>query len=157
MRTTLKQRHTMLDTHLEQLIQQYPNLQVLEIACGLSPRGWWFRQHHPDICYRELDLPDMAATKQAALQQIEPHVDDVLSVDLFTEAFANVFKVFDPKRPLVIISEGLINYFEKPLLHQFILIDRASFNFENYIFCFKSLSIFFGIDFSTTSESFPFV
>jgi O-methyltransferase involved in polyketide biosynthesis len=120
MRTTLKQRHTMLDTHLEQLIQQYPNLQVLEIACGLSPRGWWFRQHHPDICYRELDLPDMAATKQAALQQIEPHVDDVLSVDLFTEAFANVFKVFDPKRPLVIISEGLINYFEKPLLQQLI-------------------------------------
>lgn len=120
MRTTLKQRHTMLDTHLEQLIQQYPNLQVLEIACGLSPRGWWFRQHHPDICYRELDLPDMAATKQAALQQIEPHVDDVLSVDLFTEAFANVFKVFDTKRPLVIISEGLINYFEKPLLQQLI-------------------------------------
>lgn len=120
MRTTLKQRHTMLDTHLEQLVQQYPNLQVLEIACGLSPRGWWFRQHHPDICYRELDLPDMAATKQAALQQIEPHVDDVLSVDLFTEAFANVFKVFDPKRPLVIISEGLINYFEKPLLQQLI-------------------------------------
>ena len=120
MRTTLKQRHTMLDTHLEQLIQQYPNLQVLEIACGLSPRGWWFRQHHPDICYRELDLPDMAATKQAALQQIEPHVDDVLSVDLFTEAFANVFKVFNPKRPLVIISEGLINYFEKPLLQQLI-------------------------------------
>lgn len=120
MRTTLKQRHTMLDAHLEQLIQQYPNLQVLEIACGLSPRGWWFRQHHPDICYRELDLPDMAATKQAALQQIEPHVDDVLSVDLFTEAFANVFKVFDPKRPLVIISEGLINYFEKPLLKQLI-------------------------------------
>ncbi len=120
MRTTLKQRHTMLDTHLEQLIQQYPNLQVLEIACGLSPRGWWFRQHHPDICYSELDLPDMAATKQAALQQIEPHVDDVLSVDLFTEAFANVFKVFDPKRPLVIISEGLINYFEKPLLQQLI-------------------------------------
>ena len=120
MRTTLKQRHTMLDTHLEQLVQQYPNLQVLEIACGLSPRGWWFRQHHPDICYRELDLPDMAATKPAALQQIEPHVDDVLSVDLFTEAFANVFKVFDPKRPLVIISEGLINYFEKPLLQQLI-------------------------------------
>ena len=120
MRTTLKQRHTMLDTHLEQLVQQYPNLQVLEIACGLSPRGWWFRQHHPDICYRELDLPDMAAIKQAALQQIEPHVDDVLSVDLFTEAFANVFKVFDPKRPLVIISEGLINYFEKPLLQQLI-------------------------------------
>jgi O-methyltransferase involved in polyketide biosynthesis len=36
----------------------------------------------------------------------------MLSVDLFTEAFAQAFEVFDPKR-LVVISEGLINYFEK--------------------------------------------
>lgn len=120
MRTTLKQRHTMLDQHLEDLIQKHPDLQVLEIACGLSPRGWWFRQHHPSIRYRELDLPDMAATKQAALQQIETDAEDVLSVDLFTEAFASAFTVFDPHRPLVVISEGLINYFEKPLLQQLI-------------------------------------
>ena len=71
MRTTLKQRHTMLDHDLEKLIQENPDLQVLEIACGLSPRGWWFRQHYPSISYRELDLPDMAQTKQNALQQIE--------------------------------------------------------------------------------------
>ncbi|USA47023.1 class I SAM-dependent methyltransferase [Acinetobacter sp. C26M] len=120
MRTTLKQRHSMLDSHLKELIEQYPDLQVLEIACGLSPRGWWFRQHYPNISYRELDLPDMAATKQAALQQIESNVDEVLSVDLFTDAFAAAFEVFDPQRPLVIISEGLINYFEKPLLQQLI-------------------------------------
>lgn len=120
MRTTLKQRHSMLDSHLKKLIEQHPDLQVLEIACGLSPRGWWFRQHYPEISYRELDLPDMAATKQAALQQIESHSDDVLSVDLFTEAFASAFEIFDPKRPLVVISEGLINYFEKPLLQQLI-------------------------------------
>lgn len=120
MRTTLKQRHSILDSHLRELIEQHPNLQVLEIACGLSPRGWWFRQHYPNITYRELDLPDMAATKQAALQQIENNVDEVLSVDLFTDAFAAAFEVFDPQRPLVIISEGLINYFEKPMLQQLI-------------------------------------
>ncbi|ENU21503.1 hypothetical protein F993_03994 [Acinetobacter proteolyticus] len=120
MRTTLKQRHSMLDNQLKELIEQHPELQVLEIACGLSPRGWWFRQHYPNITYRELDLPDMAATKQAALQQIENNVDEVLSVDLFTEAFAAAFEVFDPQRPLVIISEGLINYFEKPMLQQLI-------------------------------------
>lgn len=118
MRTTLKQRHNLLDTHLHQLIKQHPDLQVLEIACGLSPRGWWFRQHYPAIRYRELDLPDMAATKQSALQQIEADAQPVLSVDLFTDAFASAFEVFDPERPLVVISEGLINYFEKPLLQQ---------------------------------------
>ena len=34
MRTTLKQRHQMIDNHLSTLIQQHPNLQVLEIASG---------------------------------------------------------------------------------------------------------------------------
>ncbi|KQG36703.1 class I SAM-dependent methyltransferase [Acinetobacter pittii] len=120
MRTTLKQRHTMLDHHLEQLIQESPELQVLEIACGLSPRGWWFRQHYPSITYRELDLPDMAQTKQNALQQIEKNAPEILSVDLFTEAFAQAFEVFDPNRPLVVISEGLINYFDKGLLKHLI-------------------------------------
>lgn len=30
------------------------------------------------------------------------------------------FEVFDPQRPLVVISEGLINYFTKELLQQLI-------------------------------------
>ena len=120
MRTTLKARHQMIDDHLIELIQQYPDLQVLEIAAGLSPRGWWFRQHYPDIDYRELDLPDMAQEKQQALKQIDSTSPDVLSVDLFTPDFENAFKVFDQDRPLVVISEGLINYFTKPLLQQLI-------------------------------------
>lgn len=120
MRTTLKARHTMLDDHLKQLIEQYPNLQVLEIAAGLSPRGWWFRQQYSDIDYRELDLPDMAQTKQDALKKIDPNSPNVLSVDLFTEDLKKAFDEFDPNRPLVIISEGLINYFDKALLQQLI-------------------------------------
>ncbi|WP_010115272.1 class I SAM-dependent methyltransferase [Acinetobacter sp. P8-3-8] len=120
MRTTLKERHTMLDERLKQLIEQSPDLQVLEIAAGLSPRGWWFRQHYPTIDYRELDLPDMAKTKQTALKQIDAQSPDVLSVDLFTADFQKAFEVFDPNRPLVVISEGLINYFNKDLLQQLI-------------------------------------
>lgn len=120
MRSTLKQRHTLLDDQLKTLIEQHPQLQVLEIASGLSPRGWWFRQHYPEITYRELDLPDMAQTKQAALQQIEANAPDMLSVDLFTAEFKQAFDLFDPSLPLVVISEGLINYFDKPLLAQLI-------------------------------------
>ena len=41
-RQTLAQRHIMLDRALEQLIQQHANIQVIEIATGLSPRGWQF-------------------------------------------------------------------------------------------------------------------
>lgn len=120
MRSTLKQRHTLLDDQLKTLIEQHPQLQVLEIASGLSPRGWWFRQHYPEITYRELDLPDMAQTKQAALQQIEANAPEMLSVDLFTAEFKQAFDLFDPSLPLAVISEGLINYFDKPLLAQLI-------------------------------------
>ncbi|MEK5794866.1 leucine carboxyl methyltransferase, partial [Acinetobacter nosocomialis] len=71
MRTTLKQRHQMIDEHLCQLITQHPQLQVLEIACGLSPRSWNFRQKFPEINYRELDLPDMAKIKTQALKILD--------------------------------------------------------------------------------------
>ena len=91
---------------------------MLEIASGLSPRGWNFRQKFPDIDYRELDLPDMAKIKTQALKQIDALSPDVLSIDLFTADFEQAFHVFDPKRPLVVISEGLINYFNKDMLLQ---------------------------------------
>ena len=118
MRTTLKARHTLLDEHLKQLIQSHPDLQILEIAAGLSPRGWWFREHFPQIDYRELDLPAMAVIKQNALQQIHHSSPAILSADLFTDDFKQAFDVFDLNRPLAIISEGLINYFDKTLLQQ---------------------------------------
>ncbi|OTG68544.1 leucine carboxyl methyltransferase [Acinetobacter sp. ANC 4470] len=118
MRSTLKQRHSMIDQHLTQLIEQHPDLQVLEIASGLSPRGWNFRQKFPNIDYRELDLPDMAKVKTQALQKIDRNSPEVLAVDLFTADFEQAFQVFDPTRPLVVISEGLINYFNKDMLLQ---------------------------------------
>lgn len=118
MRSTLKQRHCMIDEHLYQLLAQYPKLQVLEIACGLSPRGWHFRQKFPDLVYRELDLPDMAQLKTQALQQLDPNSPQVLSADIFSHEFAQIFQQFDAQYPLLVISEGLINYFDKALLTQ---------------------------------------
>ena len=108
----------MIDQYLDQLIAQHPQLQVLEIACGLSPRGWNFRTKHPEIDYRELDLPDMAKIKTQALKQIDPHAPEVLTGDIFTQDFERIFQSFDPERPLVVISEGLINYFDQPLLNK---------------------------------------
>ena len=118
MRTTLKQRHSIIDDQLTQLIQQHPDLQILEIACGLSPRSWNVRQKFPQINYRELDLPDMAKIKTQALQKLDSEAPEVLTADIFTHDFEKIFHTFDSKRPLVIISEGLINYFDKTLLNK---------------------------------------
>lgn len=116
MRTTLQQRHQMIDEHLSQLIATYPQLQVLEIASGLSPRSWNFRQKFPDLNYRELDLPEMAKIKTQALKRIDNKAPEVLSADIFSAELARIFQVFNPKQPLVVISEGLINYFDQHLL-----------------------------------------
>ena len=109
-RTTLKQRHEMLDARLEALIAENPQVQILEIACGLSPRGWLFREKYPDIQFVELDLPDMAQMKREALAGLQPEAQ-VIGADLFSERIDAVFRGFDVDKPLVIISEGLINYF----------------------------------------------
>ncbi len=63
MRSTLKQRHAMIDQHLGQLIAQHPQLQVLEIACGLSPRGWNFRTNILKLTIVNSTCPDMAKIK----------------------------------------------------------------------------------------------
>ncbi|MGE8540872.1 class I SAM-dependent methyltransferase [Acinetobacter sp. ANC 3813] len=118
MRTTLKQRHSIIDQQLNTLIEQHPDLQILEIACGLSPRSWNFRQKFPQIDYRELDLPDMAKIKTQALQQLDAAAPEVLTADIFTQDFERIFQSFDTTRPLAVISEGLINYFDKTMLNQ---------------------------------------
>lgn len=112
-RYTLKERHRLIDRQLNTLIAQYPNLQVIEIAAGLSPRGWSYRQTHPEIRYIEADLPDMANIKQQALIKLGQPNAEIIGVDLFSTEFANYLQTLDTSKPLVIISEGLINYFNK--------------------------------------------
>lgn len=117
MRTTLKARHKMIDDALIQLIQSHPNIQIVEIAAGLSPRGWGFRQKYPQLRYIEVDLPDMAAVKKQALIQAEQPEAEVLAVDLFSPQLEQLFATLDSTQPVVMISEGLINYFTKDSLH----------------------------------------
>ncbi len=60
----------------------------------------------------------MAKIKTQALKQIDPHAPEVLTGDIFTQDFERIFQSFDPERPLVVISEGLINYFDQALLNK---------------------------------------
>lgn len=116
MRTTLKQRHQLIDNTLISLLERNKDLQVVEIACGLSPRGWGFRNQYPNLRYIEVDLPDMAETKKIALAQAGQPDAEVMSVDLFSPKIKDLFDQLDPSKPVVMISEGLINYFTKDSL-----------------------------------------
>ncbi len=118
MRSTLRQRHTLIDRQLDRLLDQHPDLQILEIAAGLSPRGWRYRQKYPNLRYVEADLPEMAQAKRVALASIESPPPQIEAVDLFADDLKQLMAQFDSSKPLVIISEGLVNYFNKDSLAQ---------------------------------------
>ncbi|HET8730738.1 MAG TPA: class I SAM-dependent methyltransferase [Moraxellaceae bacterium] len=118
-KTTLLQRHYLIDRELEALIATAPHLQVLEIACGLSPRGYRFTRRHAGLTYVEADLPAMVARKQSLLAPLDSldarHrlvVCNILEQDTPESLEAVITREFNPAQPLVVITEGLVNYFD---------------------------------------------
>ena len=110
-------RHRAIDMLLERAIEHHRISQVIEIAAGLSPRGWRFsRRYGERLIYVEADLPAMAARKRRALARIgslgEYH--RVRELDALREqgslSLASVTSELDPARGLAIITEGLLGY-----------------------------------------------
>lgn len=122
-KTTLLQRHFLIDRELDTLIAKHPGLQVLEIACGLSPRGHRFTRRHPALAYVEADLPGMVARKQpllASLGSLDARhrlvTCNILERDTPDCLEQVIAREFDTQQPLVVITEGLVNYFELPTI-----------------------------------------
>lgn len=121
-KTTLLQRHHLLDRELEKHITDHPQTQVLEIACGLSPRGHRFTRKHPQLVYVEADLPGMVTRKRELLHGLgsldAKHRITVCNIleDGQDSLEAVIAREFDPGKPLVVITEGLVNYFELPTI-----------------------------------------
>jgi O-methyltransferase involved in polyketide biosynthesis len=110
-------RHRAIDALLEQAIEQRQISQVVEVAAGLSPRGWRFTGRYGErLTYVEADLPAMAARKRRALERIgslgEHH--RVSELDALREqgtlSLASIASELDPSRGLAIITEGLLGY-----------------------------------------------
>lgn len=111
-------RHRLIDALLEQAIAAGEIGQVIEVACGLSPRGHRFAAAHGDrLTYVEADLPAMAARKRAVLARAKagsPHhrvVDIDATADTGPRSLAGIAATLDPTRGTAIITEGLLNYF----------------------------------------------
>jgi O-methyltransferase involved in polyketide biosynthesis len=116
-------RHRTIDALLERAIEEEGVTQVVEIACGLSPRGLRFKRRHGEqLTYIEADLPGMAARKEAALRRMgalsETH--RVVVLDALKEQGPNSLRelagTLKPDRGLVVITEGLLGYLEMGLV-----------------------------------------
>ena len=110
-------RHLLIDRRLEAAIERGEVSQVLEIAAGMSPRGWRFAERYGErVAYIETDLPAMAARKRRALEQtgsLGPS-HRVVVLDALSEggerSLAATAAGLDPGRGLAIVSEGLLPY-----------------------------------------------
>lgn len=118
LRRMLVARHALIDRLLAGLVADMPGLQILEIACGLSARGWRFSRQFPELRYVEADLPAMAALKVKALSRVSglsTHhavaAIDVLAADGPLALDTVLAQSFDPGRPVAVVTEGLMNYF----------------------------------------------
>lgn len=112
-------RHRLIDLRLQQAIDAGEISQVIEVAAGLSPRGWRFASRYGDrITYVEADLPAMVARKRAILARLgssrHHRVTEVNALsDLGPSSIAALCSDLDPARGTALITEGLINYFAR--------------------------------------------
>jgi O-methyltransferase involved in polyketide biosynthesis len=112
-------RHRAIDALLDKAIDEHGVTQVIEVAAGLSPRGWRFTQRYGDrLTYIEADLPGMTARKRRALQQMgslnERH--RVVEVDALRDSGPDSISALaaelDRESGLAIITEGLLGYLD---------------------------------------------
>jgi O-methyltransferase involved in polyketide biosynthesis len=111
-------RHRIIDATLDELIQGGVS-QVIEAACGMSPRGWRFSERYGErLTYVEADLPAMVRRKRDALVRMgslsERH--RVAELDLLRAggpgSLESLAEELDPAQGLVIVTEGLLTYLD---------------------------------------------
>jgi O-methyltransferase involved in polyketide biosynthesis len=112
-------RHRVLDHLLERAITSGEIAQVVEVAAGLSPRGFRFTRRWPALRYVEADLPAMAARKRAALAAagLLGRRHEVVALDALADAGPESLDALadrlDPARGVAIVTEGLLGYFDR--------------------------------------------
>ena len=111
--TYLLARHRAIDARLTRAIEDQGIRQVIEVAAGLSPRGWRFVERYPQLTYVDADLPGMTARKRRAVKRMnsDPKRHIVREVDVLREdGLAAVVDDLRPDEGLAIITEGLLPY-----------------------------------------------
>ena len=110
-------RHKGIDALLTKHIESGRVTQVIELAAGLSARGWRFSQRYPDkLTYVETDLPHMAARKRDMLEAAKlgspRHRVETVNV-LMNRGPGSMHELaqsLDRTAGLAIITEGLLSY-----------------------------------------------
>ncbi|GIW22473.1 MAG: hypothetical protein KatS3mg068_1480 [Candidatus Sericytochromatia bacterium] len=112
----LEPRHRLIDYLI---FSKFPYFQIIEFACGLSPRGMTFSEN-PEYLYIESDLPDMLNRKKSIVNNIYLKKGIKKGNHKFVEFNLlekrnkeKILNIIDRNKPTIIITEGLTPYFDK--------------------------------------------
>ena len=110
-------RHRAIDALLTDAVDHHGVTQVVEIAAGMSARGWRFANRYGDrLTYIEADLPAMAARKRRALRRIGSlsAAHRVAEIDALRDAgpdsLAELVAGLDTGAGVAVVTEGLLGY-----------------------------------------------
>jgi O-methyltransferase involved in polyketide biosynthesis len=113
-------RHLLIDRCLGAAIERGEVTQVIEVAAGMSPRGWRFVERYGErVTYIETDLPAMAERKRRALERAGSlgRRHRVAVLDALDESGVHSLTALagdlDRDRGLAIVSEGLLSYLDR--------------------------------------------
>ncbi len=113
-------RHRAIDARLTRAIEAGRVSQVIEVAAGLSPRGWRFKQRYGErLHYIEADLPDMARLKRELLARsnLQRPGHEVIALDALAESgplsLGTLAATLDHRQGLALITEGLLMYLSR--------------------------------------------
>lgn len=109
-------------------VSQRGTHQVLEIAAGITPRGLDWSRRRPGTVFIESDLPALMRVKAKALRDailqdcVERrgilHCCGLNALDL--DSIQHALEYTDSRSPLVLVTEGLLLYFNEAELQQFL-------------------------------------
>lgn len=110
-------RHQAIDALLAAVIDDGTVGTIVEVAAGLSPRGWRFANRYGErITYVETDLPGMTARKRRFLEDIgglsaHHRVEEIDALRAGGPgSLPALADTLDPSQGVAIITEGLLNY-----------------------------------------------
>jgi O-methyltransferase involved in polyketide biosynthesis len=117
MSAMLESRYKSLSALLKREMKEKGITQVLELACGIQPRGL-LESSDPAVTYIETDLPEMAKEKIALVNELEPTALErqnysILPLNILDKEQLDQVAAKFGQGKIAIINEGLLPYLSK--------------------------------------------
>ena len=100
---------------IDDLLDKTNITQILELACGFTPRGLNYCLKNLNIVYAELDLQKVISGKQEILNNIvetPKNLHFIAGNALDKNDLQKCLKYFDLSKPIAIINQGLMRYLD---------------------------------------------